>query len=209
MFLSQFVGKPVLVNGETRGVCLGVGLSLKTYAVKYLFCSSAASATSSVGASIASVANVEPVPDFAVSTAAVCELGSTICLTHLRTVCPKSCVRIFPRRPIYSADGVFLGALADLELRDFIATRIFTDRNTSFPVSAISVCADAVFLRKDQPYPLGQRIPAPLLSLVSDKKDGLVTRPVLRGAIEKGALVKLTLSLPPFGVEFYPFTTQG
>ena len=39
MFLSQFIGKPVLVNGETRGVCLGVGLSLKSYAVKYLFCS--------------------------------------------------------------------------------------------------------------------------------------------------------------------------
>ena len=206
MFLSQFIGKPVLVNGETRGVCLGVGLSLKSYAVKYLFCSSVGNSANVGGASAASV---DPVPDFAVSTAAVCELGNAIRLTHLRTVCPKACVRVFPRRPVYSADGAFLGALADLELRDYVATRLFTDRNVSFPVSAIAVCADAVFLRKDQPYPLGQRIPAPLLSLVSDKKDGLVTRPVLRGAIEKGALVKLTLSLPPFGVEFYPFTTQG
>ena len=84
------------------------------------------------------------------------------------------------------------------------ATRLLTDRGDVFPITSVFACADAVILRKEPPYPLGQRIPAPLLPIVSDKSEALVTKPILRAAIQKRALVKLTLSLPPFNLEEQP-----
>ena len=64
-------------------------------------------------------------------------------------------------------------------------------------------CSDAVILRKEQAYPLGQRIPAPILPLITEKYEPVVTRAVLRNATAKRTLVKLTLSLPPFSISPY------
>ena len=181
MLLSQLVDKPLYVGNSVRGYCRGVGLSLKSYSVKYLLCASAPTLRSA---------------DFAVSAAsAVCEQDG-IQLSRLRSVFPKSCARIFLGLPVFSVDGAFLGNLSDIELDGLSAVAIHTTRNACFPVSAIAACSDAVLLRKEQVYPLGQRIPAPFLSLNCH----LVTKQVLRQAIQEKSLIKLTLSLPPFNV---------
>lgn len=184
MLLSQIVEKPVLVRGTQRGVCKGVGLSLKSQAVKYLLCASAQARNDAT--------------DFSVPVSAVAEVGEGIELTRLRPVFPKNCVKIFIGRPVYAADGVFLGNVADLEIEDFVAARLFTDRGESYSALSVVACSDAVILKKEAPYPLGQRIPAPLLSFYGDKANGIVTKSVLKSAIAQGGLIRLTMALPPF-----------
>lgn len=186
MFLSDITEKNVYAgkNDEARGVCRGVGISLKSRAIKYLLCS-------------CSPVPKSPTTDFSVNVSAVLHIDGGIRLSKLRPVFPKNCARIFIGCPVYSYDGAFLGKITDLELENLTATRLFTD-NAVYPASAILACADAVILRKEQPFPLGQRIPAPILSSVCDKEETLITKSVLKSAIAKGGLIKLTLSLPPF-----------
>jgi hypothetical protein len=135
---------------------------------------------------------------FAVSVSAVDEVGDGVNLKRLRAVFPNGCARIFIGRPIYSAEGGFIGFIRDVEMHDFAVTRLFSDRDEIFPVTAIAACADAVILRKEQSFPIGQRVPAPLLS---SKNEPIVTISVLRKAIAKGELIKLTLALSPFRLE--------
>jgi hypothetical protein len=52
-------------------------------------------------------------------------------------------------------------------------------------------------LRKEQPFPIGQRIPAPLLFDFSSHTP-IVTKPLLKEAVKQGKLIQFTLSLPPF-----------
>ena len=183
MKLSNLQDKNIFTGKTLRGVCRGVAISLTSQAVKYLLCASAATQTAT---------------DFAVSTACVTDVGQSISLSRLRPSYPKNCAKLSIGLPVYSFEGGFIGYLSDLEIRDFVATRLFTDRGESFPTTDLFACSDAVILRKNQPYPIGQRIPTPLLPMLTAKKEGVVTKPVLRTAIAKGALVKLTLSLPPF-----------
>ena len=185
MFLSHLVNKEIYTGKTPRGVCLGVGISLKNQAVKYLLCANAPNARA----------------QFAVPVSAVERVAETIQLSRLRPVLPKNCVCLFPDIPIYAYDGTFLGNVVDLEMTEFVATVLYTDGNEDFPASAIAACADAVLLKKEQPYPLGQRIPAPFLPLFTDKADGVVSKPLLRSAIRKNTLIKLTLSLPPFSLD--------
>lgn len=189
MLLSQLSEKPVVVSASMRGVCLGVGVSLKNFAVKYLLCASAQNRKQA---------------DFCVNFSAVECIDDALYLKALRPVFPRSCARFSLQIPVFSSDGGYLGKVADLELENGVATRFFTDNGKAFPLPAVLACTDAVILKKEQPFPLGQRVPAPLLSVISDKKEGLVTKPLLRAAREKSSLVKLTLSLPPFDVEFFP-----
>jgi len=186
MNLSTLHEKNVFVGKALRGVCRGVAISLTSQAVKYLLCASSPTQSS---------------VDFAVSTTAVSEIGQDILLSRLRPSYPKNCAKISIGLPVYAFDGGHLGFVSDLEIRNFFATRLFTDRGDVFPITSVFACSDAVILRKEQPYPIGQRIPATLLPVVTDKTDGVVTKPVLRTAIAKGTLVKLTLSLPPFALE--------
>jgi sporulation protein YlmC with PRC-barrel domain len=186
MKLSDLCEKSIYTNKAFQGICRGVGLSLKSHAVRYLLC---ASTPTQMGT------------DFSVGVNAVTEVNERILLSRLRPASPKGCAKIAIGLPVYSFEGGFLGMVTDLDLFDFTATTLYTDRGDSFPITSIFACSDAVILRKEQPYPLGQRIPAPLLSLVTDKSDGVVTKPILRTAIEKGSLVKLTLALPPFSFD--------
>ena len=186
MKLSNLQEKNVYTGKALRGVCRGVAVSLNSQAVKYLLCASAATQTST---------------DFAVSVSNVADIGTDVLLSRLRPSYPKNCAKISIGLPIYSFEGGHLGFLTDLEMRDFVATRIFTDRGDVFPITSVFACSDAVILRKEQPYPIGQRIPTPLLPILTDKTEGIVSKPVLRTAIAKGALVKLTLALPPFKFE--------
>ena len=186
MKLSDLCKKSIYTNKAFQGICRGVGLSLKSHAVRYLLC---ASTPTQMGT------------DFSVGVNAVTEVNERILLSRLRPASPKGCAKIAIGLPVYSFEGGFLGTVTDLDICDFTATTLYTDRGDSFPITSIFACSDAVILRKEQPYPLGQRIPAPLLSLVTDKSDGVVTKPILRTAIEKGSLVKLTLALPPFSFD--------
>lgn len=182
MFLTDYLGKTVLVNKQPRGVCLGLGFSLKSQAVKCLLCAS----------------TPQKKPDFAIAFSAVTAVEDCVSLSRLRSVLPKNCARIAVGNPVYSYDGDFLGRITDAELKDGALLRLFSDRDEQFPATAIFACNDAVILRKEQPYPIGQRIPAPVICQINDKTDGFVTRPILRTAIRNGTLIKLTLSLPPF-----------
>ncbi|MBQ8308706.1 MAG: hypothetical protein IJX96_02620 [Clostridia bacterium] len=181
MRLIDFIGKNVYAGSIFKGICLGVGISPKNFAVKYLLCSSLGER-----------------PDFCVNVSAIEEIDENIYLSRLRPVFPKNCAKIFMDLPIYSQDGAFLGHIADLEMQNYVALQIFTDRGSSISVSLLAACRDAVIVRKETSYPLGQRIPAPVVSEIFDKKETLVTKSNLRQAIQKGALIKLTLSLAPF-----------
>lgn len=193
MLLSDLIGKNICVGNAVRGICRGVGISPKNFSVKYLLC--AKSLQSSV-------------IDFSVGISSVREVGKEILLSRLRSVFPKSCDKIFLGQPIYLNEGVYLGALSDAELQSFSLTRLFTDRGESYSAVSVVACSDAIILRKEQVYPLGQCIPAPVVSKISDKNDRIVTRSVLKNARKNGTLIRLTLSLPPFGVEFADFSTQ-
>ncbi len=185
MQLKELTNKEIVVGKTRKGYCRGVALSLKSYAVKYLLCSTTLGGEA----------------DFALSVNSIKEIGEQILLTSARPLLPKNSAKVFIGRPVYSAEGVYLGKIIDLSLRDFTATYLFTDQEDVYPVNAVVASQDALLLKKEQPFPLGSRIPAPLLFLYTDKKDGLVTKPVLRTAMGQGTLVRLTLALSPFCVE--------
>lgn len=187
MLLSNLVEKSIYAGKNFKGVCMGVGLSLKSHSVKYLLCASVQAQNSAA--------------DFSVNVSAILSVDDCISLSSLRPVFPKNCVKIFIGLPIFSYEGVYLGKVRDLEIKNFVATKLFIGQNDSVPITAVAACGDAVILKKEQPYPLGQRIPAPILSLVTDKPDSVVTKPILRTAMAKGKLLKLTLSLPPFNLQ--------
>lgn len=182
MFLSDLVKKEIYSKNECKGVCLGVGVSLKTNAVKYLLCTCNKQSNS---------------PDFALPISAVLSVADKIRLRSLRAVPPKSCVRFFPSLPVYTFDGRFLGKLTDIAIHENTVAKLFLD-DLSLSPREILACADAVILRKEQAFPLGQRIPAPFQARFANKNETVITKSVLRAAKRQGALVKLTLSLPPF-----------
>ena len=192
MLLSSLVNKPIVVAENIRGICLGVGVSLKSYAVKYLLCASSPNRIQT---------------DFCVNTSALDKIDEAVFLKQLRPVFPKNCAQITLGLPVFTSDGCLIGKLADVELQNLVATRLFTEKR-AFSISSVAACSDAVILRKEQPFPLGQRVPAPLLSNFDDKFSPIVNKAFLRSAIEKKALITLTLSLPPFNVSFLPLTTK-
>lgn len=181
MKLSNLIGKSVYAGSKRRGVCEGVGVSLKSGTVKYLFCSATSGRT-----------------EFCVNVSAIEEIDDEIYLSRLRPVFPKSAVKILSGLPVYTSEGVFLGNVTDMEMDSFVALHLETDKGKRFSMTHITACTDAILLRKKPPYPIGQRIPAPILSDILQGSDIFVSRSSLREAIEKGALIKLTLSLAPF-----------
>ena len=181
MLLTDVIGKNVYAGSIFKGVCLGVGISPKNFAVKYLLCGSLGERS-----------------DFCVNVSAIEEFDEHIYLSRLRPVFPKNCAKIFKNLPVYAQDGTFFGHITDLEMQNYVALQIFTDRNVKIPISLLSACRDAIIVRKESVYPLGQRIPASTVSEIFEKKETLVTKSNLRSAIQKGALIKLTLSLAPF-----------
>lgn len=183
MLLSYLLDKPVVARESVRGVCRGIGVSLHSYTVKLLLCSTAPTQQN---------------PDFAVGTSSVLYVDKKIHLSRLRAVLPKNYAKFFLGLPIFSAEGAYLGKLVDMEIENFSAVALHTDKKEEIPFSAVAVCNDAVILRKMPAYPLGQRIPAPLLCQMQAQNEQLITKQTLRRAIQQKSLIKLTLSLPPF-----------
>ena len=186
MLFSQLIHKTVYAGISPKGKCVGIGISLKSYAVKYLLC--------------ASTNKQYTHADFCVSVAAIDEIEDGIYLTHLRPAFPKNCAKLFLGLPIYADNGTFIGNLCDVQMENFQATHLLTNTGNSIPVCNVSAVSDAILLKKQQPYPIGQRIPAPSVSKFLDKEESFINRSNLRTAIKKSNLIKLTLSLPPFAV---------
>lgn len=183
MKLSNLIGKSVYAGSKRRGVCIGVGVSLKSGAVKYLFCSVSSGRT-----------------EFCVNVSSIEELDEEIYLSQLRPVFPKNAAKIFLGLPVYTDEGVFLGNVKDMEMDLFAALNLETELGERFPCTHITACTDAILLRKKPPYPIGQRIPASTVLDIFEHNETMVNRSNLRKAIEKGALIKLTLSLAPFAL---------
>ena len=184
MFLSSLLHKRILVGKQSRGVCLGIGFSLKTHTVKYLLCGSAPHAKTA---------------DFAVGVHTVLSVDSDIVLSHLRAVHPNGCAKIFTGLPIYAHDGCNLGTLQDIEIVQGKLVRLFANDGKSYPAAAIFALGDAVILRKSLPFPLGQSLPQAIRE--NFPESGIsVTKNLLRSAVKKGKLIELTLSLPPFNI---------
>lgn len=173
----------ILHKNVRRGVCLGFGVSLKNYAVKYLLCC---------------VSDEKGAPDFALNFSAVERVDNeNISLSSIRPVLPKSYVKIFENLPVYTQTGAFVGNVTKLQIDNNTLVKIYTDLH-GFSPSDIFACNDAIILKKTQSYPLGQRVPVTPNQDFLTQKSKLVTKPLLRFAIEKNALIKLTLSLAPF-----------
>jgi len=183
MLLSKLVGKRVYTNDKCKGVCVGVGVSLKTYEVKYLLCSENVNATPFSPA------------DYAVNFRQIARIDEQIVLSSLRPVLAKGCAKIYLARPVYASDGSFVGNVTELEIKKGVAIRLRTN-GRSFPLSAVNACTDAVLLKKDTPYPIGQPIASTAVT-----NSVVVTKSVLREAIAKSSLIRLTLSLSPFECE--------
>ncbi|MBQ8394506.1 MAG: hypothetical protein IJX49_02925 [Clostridia bacterium] len=182
MLLSSLLQKRIVVGDQCKGVCLGIGFSLKTHAVKYLLCGSAPHAR---------------VADFAVGINAVTGVSEVISLSRLRAVHPSGCAKVFYGLPIYAYDGVTLGEVRDMEILQGRVVRLFSDSGASYPTAALFACGDAVILRKPLPFPLGQPLSNEAKESFQDSGH-TVTKALLRRAIKKGKLIELTLSLPPF-----------
>lgn len=188
MFLSELSFKRIYFQNAARGIILGVGISVKTRKLKYLLCSANTSKE-----------HASHTPDFVLPISAIASVSeNAVILTKLRPVIPKGYTRLFLHRPIYTQSGTNLGLLTDVRFDTLTATSIYSDKNIVYPFTSISAVSDAVLLRKNDAYPIGQRIPAPLVSHFEAEKNPHVTKSVLRRAIENKALIKLTLSLPPF-----------
>ncbi len=191
MLLSSIIGKRILSDTTPRGVCTGVGISLKTLTVKYLLCCN-------------DVENAKQRVDFALPFSCVTSVDEVcVHVSKARAVFPKTCAYVFLQKPVFSFDGVYFGRLRDFRFSltndgSFTAATLYTDTGETFAASGVYAFSDAVILKKDRPYPLGQRIPAPIVSHYGGKNQTVVSKTVLRRAIEKSELIKLTLSLPPF-----------
>lgn len=189
MLLSELITKPLYVGKTPRGYCVGVGVSLKSLSVKYLLC----------------VHTTQNPPtqtfDFAVNVSCIKDVDTQIHLSRVRHSYPKNCVKVFIGCPIYSVDGSFLGNIADLDLDDFYAVRLHSDKSNTFSFLSVMACSDAILLRKEQPFPIGQRVHAPLVSSFFDNNPPIITKPVLRDALQNGTIVRLTSTLPPFSTK--------
>ena len=131
MLLSQITNKPIRSGKTQRGVCVGVGISLKSRAVKYLLCSSFSPSLLYPSPHEEKNAPYAPLEeDFSIGVQAIENLdGEEITLSRLRAQNPKNNGKLFIGKPIYTDEGVFLGRLADAHLQNFIITELKTDKN--------------------------------------------------------------------------------
>lgn len=187
MLLTELIGKPVRKQNVTYGNVTGVCVSLKSRAIRYLLC----------------ISRDKPRSEFAVGISAVAEIDDDITLTRLKPLLPQNSVKLTLNRPIYDDEGKYLGFIKDAELENGYLHAVYANDDRRYAATRLFALDDAVLLKKAEPYPLGQRIPAPALFPLSaefskTEKGGLITRSVLKNAIKNKALIRLTLNLPPF-----------
>lgn len=160
---------------EKRGKCFGVFVSKKTGEIKYLFCSLDNDQELCVPASA-----IEFLDE---------DLGG-IYLKNLRAAVPKQCAKLTPFLPVYSLEGRYLGRLDDVFAENLTATKLLVGKQ-KYPVLFIDAATDALLL-KSQPYPVGEW---------SETEESNVSKKLLKDKIRDGALIRFTLSLPPFKLD--------
>lgn len=176
MLLSQLVGKELFYKGDCKGICLGVGVSKKNYAVKYLLCASKRATTPQR-------------VDFVVNCSCLSDVFSGgLHLSALRPVYPKNAFFLLGNLPVYTLDGINLGRVIDGVIENGVLTSVEINEKR-YSARCISACADAVILKSPAPYPIGATLPS---------GNGFVTKSTLKNAVKTGNLIKLTLSLSPF-----------
>ncbi len=178
-----FFQKPIFVRRkkgdeliyEKRGICLGVYISKKSAQIKYLFCSLDDDKTINLPFSA-----IERITE-----------NGAIYLKNLRSAFPNQCARLTPYLPVYSCDGKYMGRLDDIFTENSCVSKLVVSKK-KYPALAIDGICDAVLL-KPLPYPLGEW---------SKEEQSGVSRRILKEKIKQGKLIKFTLSLAPFSVDF-------
>ncbi len=155
---------------EKRGVCLGVYLSKKSGDIKYLFCA------------------VDDDKSLVVPVGAIEELHTCgIYLKNLRTSLPTQCVRLTPFLPVYTVFGKYMGRLNGFETENLTITKLIVGEE-KYPSLSIDAVSDALLLNVPN-YPIGEW---------SKEEESNVSKKLLKSKIREGALIRFTLSLPPF-----------
>ena len=193
MQLSELTGKTIRSGKYTRGVCTGIGISLKSKAIKFLLCSPHQNEE---------IDQAYKNTDFAVNINAIEDISNDeITLSRLRALSARNCAILQIGKPVYSEDGSYLGKITDVYIQNLIATHLKTDKENTLSTLTIAACSDVILLRKALPYPIGQSLSSPTSFSFLEKSDVMITKQTLRTAAENHALVRLTLSLPPFQIE--------
>ncbi|MBR2341001.1 MAG: hypothetical protein IKA72_01150 [Clostridia bacterium] len=178
-----FFQKPIFVKRkkgeaffyEKRGVCLGVYISKKSAQIKHLFCS--LDDDKNVNLPFSAVERID-------------EFGG-IYLKNLRSAFPNQCARLTPYLPVYSCEGRYMGRLDGIICENSTVSKLIVS-GKKYPALAIDGVCDVVLL-KPLPYPLGEW---------SEEKQSGVSRRILKEKIKQGELIKFTLSLAPFSIDY-------
>ncbi len=188
MFLTQIIDLPVRVSNVTRGKVKNACFSLKTGELKYLICAPTDEQTQA---------------DFTVTFSSVVSLEDDVTLKRLTPVIAKNCVSLPLFSPVYDEQAKLLGELTDAKIENGVVTELIIDYDKRYPAHLLLASKDVVILRKKPPYPIGQRVPAPVLLRFQQQKTpqssaDRVTKAFLKATIKKGELIKTTLALAPF-----------
>lgn len=183
MLLTSLIHKRIIVNNTPRGLCIGVGLAKKDGAIKYLICSETDNQNIRFSIPFSLVVFIKE---------------DAIHLQKLRAVTPTKCAYLFTDKPVYTIRGDFLGFLHNAEWINGMLT-FLTVNGKPIPYASISAISDAVLVRQEPIFPIGQRIPASYVNK-TPSRENVVTKSVLRRSLAECSLIRLTLSLPPFNV---------
>lgn len=176
MKLSDYIGKKIYAGKVCRGVCVGGRFSLKTYELKYLVVEGKGGGRG----------------EFTVALKNATLGQEEVRFPTARAVDPKNSVRFYPNRPVFDERGGYIGETDDLEAEGFVVTRLLLKNGDRLPASRITAFSDAVLVKPSPVFPLGEFLPN---DVGGEKRGTLVTRGVLRRAIERNSLVALTGTL--------------
>lgn len=183
MLLTSLIGKPITVDKTPRGFCVGLGIAKKTGKLKYLLCSEEENGQTT----------------FAVPyNLLIAVRHDVLQLSKLRAVLPKQYAPIYSALPVYDVKGKHLGELENAEWTNETVDCLFVN-GKRLPFYCVSALSDAVLVNPISRFPLGQPIPFPYLE---EKRlsQNVVTKSVLKQAVQSQSLIRLTLSLAPFSV---------
>ena len=176
MFLNSLLNKPLFFRNATFYTCIGVGISKKNGALKYLICMHENKRT-----------------EFALPFSNVRSITNNgVILSSLRSAIVKNAYVIKTGIPVYTTQGAFIGNLDDAVLTKNVLTKLIIQGQV-YPFARIHCILDAILLSTCPVYPLGQRIPA-----TPEQKSVVVTKTQLKKVIDDKQLISFTLSLPPF-----------
>ena len=166
MFLHDLEGKNIHTAKKIHGICKGVAVRIKSQKIHYLYCENTSKQTFFLP-----VSTIKGVEEEGIILKKF--LPSSASLPVLQS-----------QKPVYLQEGVFLGLVEDLAIENWKITKIILE-NERYSSLCMVALGDALFLKKAPPFPIGS----------ITKTGELVTRTLLKKAIEEGCLISLTTSL--------------